>query len=85
MVKRYNFKTSKSEADRPSDEALLSLLQTNMQRLPLNDNASWTARAKPLGVVASIGSYVAYVAILLMGAFILLIFKLVPASKDSDY
>ncbi|WP_139330599.1 hypothetical protein [Rhizobium sp. RU33A] len=85
MTKRYNFKTSKSEAGRPSDEALLSLLKMNMQRLPLNDNISPTASAKPLGLFASIGSSVASGVILLIGAFILFIFALVPASKDSEH
>lgn len=85
VTKLYNFKTSNTEPDRASDEALLSLLKINIQRAPVNDNVSRHYYPKPLGVFNSIGSFLASGVIILMGAFIFFIFTLVPASKDSEH
>ncbi|WP_203020125.1 hypothetical protein [Rhizobium rosettiformans] len=80
-----NTQKAVTQTDGLSDDALLDVIQTNMQRLPLNDNASWPAQPRRLGVAAAIWSTVGFAAILIMGALILMVFKLVPATRDSDY
>lgn len=56
-----------------------------MQRLPANDNASFGIAPGQLGVFGSVWSGLGFCAILIVGSIVLLLFRLVPASEESDY
>jgi hypothetical protein len=85
LAKRFKIKTAGTQSNQPSDDALLDVLQSNMQRLPVNDNASWRVAPRHLGVFASVWSALGFCVLLILGAILLLVFRLVPASEDSDY
>lgn len=85
MAKLFKIKTAGKQSSQPSDDALLDVLQSNMQRLPVNDNASFGIAPRQLGVFGSVWSGLGFWVILIIGAIALLLFRLVPESKDSDY
>jgi hypothetical protein len=85
LAKNFKIKTAGTQSNLPSDNALLDVLQSNMQRLPLNDNASWGVAPKQMGVLASVWSALGFCVLLIVGAILLLVFRMVPASEDSDY
>jgi len=86
-VKKY-YKSKPVEAARsnPSDEALLDIIESNLQRLPGNDNSLSERRERPaLGLWGSVTSALAFAGLSLLGAVVMAVFKLVPSSEDSHY
>lgn len=70
----------------PSDQALLEVIQNNVQRLPVNDNSSSLTRARPrLGALASVSSAVGFVGVMISAIVIMAIARLVPNSQDDHY
>lgn len=70
----------------PSDETLMDILQSNVQRLPVNDNVSLPPRiSSPVGWVGLSLSYIGFACLMIAAAPLLAIYKLVDASEDSDY
>lgn len=85
MSTGFKIKTPGAKVAQPSDEVLLDVLQSNMQRLPLNDNTSWTSAAERMGMLASIWSGIRFGAILLAGVIIMLVFRQIAPAEDSEY
>lgn len=85
MSTGFKIRTPGAKVAQPSDDALLDVIQSNMQRLPLNDNTSWRHAAESMGRVASIWSGIRFGAILLVGAIILLVFRQITPAEDSEY
>lgn len=70
----------------PADDALLEVIQRNVQRVPHNDNATSLAKTtERLGTPSAIGQSVLFATLFLFGVFALMIYKLVPSTKDSHY
>ena len=70
----------------PSDQALLDIIESNVQRMPGNDNSFSDRRERPaLGLMDSVTSALAFAGISLLGVVVMAIFKLVPSSEDSHY
>lgn len=70
----------------PSDQALLDVIQSNIQRHPGNDNMSIEQRKRPkLGLVGSVMSGMAFGGVMLIAVVVMAIFKLVPSAEDNHY
>lgn len=79
-------KTEKSLRDTIPDDVLLEIIGNNVQRQPGNDNRSVVRPEPPkLGLFGSILSSIAFGGVMLLGALVMAIFKLVPKSQDSHY
>ena len=85
MSTGFKIRTPETNVAPPSEELLLDVLQSNMQRLPLNDNTSWTSAAERMGMLASIWSGIRFGAILLVGGVIMMVFRQITPAEDSDY
>lgn len=86
MERKAKTKAAKGRTVSVPDDVLLEVLGNNVQRLPGNDNAS-RVRAEPpkLGFFASVLSSLAFGGVMLVGAVVMALFKLVPKSQDSHY
>lgn len=72
--------------DRPSDQALLEVIQNNVQRVSGNDNISSLTQERPaVGPLTSVLSAVGFVGVMLSAVMLLGIAKLVPSSQDDHY
>ncbi len=86
MVKRYKSEPIVAGQDRPSDKALLEVIQNNVQRVSGNDNISSLTPERPaVGPLASVLSAVGFVGVMLSAVMLLGIAKLVPSSQDDHY
>ncbi|QEE43342.1 hypothetical protein FVA81_01460 (plasmid) [Rhizobium sp. WL3] len=86
-MKKY-FKSQPVEAARgnPSDQALLDIIESNVQRLPGNDNSLSERQERPApGLMGSVTSALAFAGLSLLGVVVMAIFRLVPSSEDSHY
>ncbi|MBU0832333.1 MAG: hypothetical protein KKH33_08115 [Alphaproteobacteria bacterium] len=79
-------KTGVPATDGPSDKALLDVIQNNIQRMPGNDNIQIIRKepAKP-GLLTTVLSGMAFAGVMVVGAIVMAVFKLVPTSEDSHY
>ena len=86
LERKAQFRTDKSRTVSIPDDVLLEVIENNVQRLPGNDNASHVRADPPkLGFFASVFSSLAFAGVMLVGAVVLAVFKLVPKSQDSHY
>lgn len=79
-------KTGVPATDGPSDKALLDVIQNNIQRIPGNDNLQniRKAPARP-SLLTTVLSGVAFAGVMVVGAIIMAVLKLIPTSEDSHY
>lgn len=86
MVKNFKSKPLVAGQDLPSDQALLEVIQNNVQRESGNDNVSSLKRERPpISALASVVSAIGFVGVMLSAIVIMAIAKLVPISKDDHY
>lgn len=86
MKKYYRSKPVEVARGNPSDQALLDIIENNVQRLPGNDNSLSERQERPaLGLMSSVTSALAFAGISLLGVVVMAIFRLVPSSEDSHY
>lgn len=86
LERKAKSKADKGQTVSVPDEVLLEVLENNVQRLPGNDNTSHVRSEPPkLGFLASVFSSLAFGGVMLVGALVMALFKLVPKSQDSHY
>lgn len=86
MVKSYKSEPLVAGQDRPTDQALLEVIQNNVQRVSGNDNISSLTRERPaMGLLASVLSAVGFAGVMLSALVILGLAKLVRSSQDDHY